>query len=208
MNMKNKFLKYAAVISIPVYVVFTFISHLFNNKIAPLTNWLSDFGNPLLNPSGALIYNMGCIIVAALLFVFSIGMYQWYKNRKIKKKYRISYICAQLSGMIASIFLVLASVFTLGTYTSLHGIFGMLHMIFTDCFMEFTAIAFLMNPNIEKRIGIFAFLVAGFNIVTTNAFSSLFIAEWIYFLLFMIYMVIITLQYDKLVREDETVSDQ
>jgi hypothetical protein len=198
----NVIFKYVAVICIPIYVIFTFISHLYNTKINPLTNWLSDFGNPLKNPSGALFYNLGCIFVASLLIVFYIGIYQWYKNRKIAKKYIISYVCAQISGIIASIFLVLASIFPLGNNTDLHSTFSLINMIGIDCFLSFTATAFLMNPNIKKWIGITAYLVAVFNIVTTNAFSSLYIAEWIYFLLFMIYMLIITMNYDKIVQHE------
>ena len=198
--MKNAIFKYAGIICIPIYVVFTFISHLYNTEINPLTNWLSDYGNPLKNPSGAVFYNAGCIIIAALLVVFYIGIYQWYKNRRIAKKYIISYVGAQISGIIASVFLVLASIFTLGTNTDLHSTFSMINMIGMDFFLSFIAIAFLMNPNIKKWIGIAAYLSAIFNIVTTNAFTSLYIAEWIYFLLFMIYLVIITLNYDKIVQ--------
>jgi hypothetical protein len=199
--MRNIF-KYVGVVCIPIYIIFTFISHLYNISINPLTNWLSDFGNPLINPSGALFYNAGCTIVAVLLIVFYIGMFQWYKNNKIERKYTISYICAQVSGIISSVFLVLASIYTLGTNTGLHSTFGMIHMIGIDCFMDFTAIAFFMNPEIEKWIGVFAFIAAIFNIVTTNAFSELYIAEWIYFLLFMIYMVIILLNHDKIVPHE------
>lgn len=196
----NAIFKYAGVMGIPIYVIFTFISHLYNTEINPLTNWLSDFGNPLKNPSGALFYNMGCIIVALLLSVFYIGIYKWYKNRKIAKKYVISYICAQISGIFGTVFLVLASIFHLGTDIYLHSTFSTLNMIAMNCFMSFTAIAFLMNPNIKKWIGITAYLSAIFNIVTMNAFSSLYIAEWIYFLLFMFYQVIILLNYDKIVQ--------
>lgn len=192
-------IKYSGVICIPLYIIFTFISFLFSNNMSPLTNWLSDFGNPLTNPSGAVYYNTGCIIVAVLLDVFYISIFQWYRNRKIRRKYVISYIGAQVSGIIASVFLVLASIFPLGTNTSLHSTFSRFNMIGIDTFMVFTAIAFIMNPNIRKWVGILGFFTAVFNIITTNAFSLLYIAEWIYYLLFMIYMVAILLNHGKIV---------
>lgn len=200
MNRGNAFFKFAAVTCIPLYIIFTFISHLYNTKINPMTNWLSDFGNPVLNPSGVLYYNMGCIIVATLLVIFYIGIFQWYMNRKIPKKYTICYLCAQISGVISSVFLVLASIFPLGTHTGLHSTFSTYHMIWINCFMSFTAVAFLMNRGMKKWIGVAAFLVAIFNIITTNAFSSLYIAEWIYFLLFMGYLAAITLNYDLIMQ--------
>lgn len=190
-------LRFAGVICIPVYIIFTFFSHLYNLNISPVTNWLSEYGNPVENPGGALLYNIGCTIVAALLIVFYIGISQWYKNRKVLKKYVICYICAQITGIIGCIFLILTAVYPLGVNDSLHGTFSLLNMIGMDCFLSFIAIAFLMNPNIKKWIGIFMYLSAIFNIITTNGFSSLYIAEWIFFLLFMINMVIITLNYDK-----------
>ena len=208
MKKENAFFKYVGVICIPTYVVFTFVSHLFNTRINPLNNWLSDFGNPVINPSGAWIYNIGCIIVAVLLAAFFIGICQWYRNRLIGRKYVICYLCAQISGTISSVFLVLASIFPLGTHTGLHSTFGLCHMIGTDCFMDFTAIAFWMNPGMKKWIGVFAFLIAFFNIIATNAFSALYIAEWVYFLLFMIYVVIITLNYDYLTQHEKSTCNQ
>lgn len=143
---------------------------------------------------------MGCIVVAILLVVFYIGICQWYKDRKIEKKYVICYIGAQISGIIASVFLVLASVIPLGINDELHGTFSLMNMIGTDLFLSFIAIALFLSPNIKKWIGVFAYLTAIFNIITTNAFSLLYIAEWIYFLFFMIFMAILTLNYDKILH--------
>lgn len=196
----NKIFKYAGVVCIPLYVIFTFISHLYNTKINPVANWLSDFGNPVENPSGALFYNMGCIVVAIMLVVFYIGMCQWYKGLKIAKKYVICYISAQISGIIASISLVLAAIFPLGTNNTFHSAFSTINMIGMDFFLSFTAIAFFLNPNIKKWVSIFGYASAVFNIITMNAFSSLYIAEWIYFTLFMIYVAIITVNYYKIMQ--------
>jgi len=196
------FFKFSGVACIPIYVLFTFISHLSDPKVGPLTNWLSDLGNPLTNPSGALIYNVGCILVAVLLCAFFVGMSQWYRRHGLAKKYRICFVGAQAFGIAASLFLVLASLFPLGNHTPLHSLFSQLNMIGLDCFLSFTALAFLLNLNNKRWIGAFGYSTAVFNIVTTNAFTSLCVAEWIYFLLFMVYMVIITQQYDRIVELD------
>lgn len=196
----NLISKFAGIVCIPVYVAFTFISHIFNTKINPLTNWLSDLGNHTLNPSGALFYNAGCILVALLLAVFYLGLTEWYKKREIEKKYIICYVCARISGIAASVFLVLASVITLGTNDALHGTFSMLNMIGMNCFTVFTSIAFVLHPDIKSRIGITGFFTVAFNIVTMNLFTDFYLAEWIYFLLFMIYVVMVTVNYNKLVQ--------
>lgn len=189
-------------VCIPVYLIFTFISHLHKRDINPVANWLSDYGNPFLNPSGALLYNMGCIIVAVLLAVFYAGMFKWYMNRKIARKYVICYVCAQISGIAASVFLVLASLVPLGVNDGLHGVFSTLNMIGMDSFLSFTALAFFLNPDMKKWIGVMGYLSAVFNVITMNAFSSLYIAEWIYFLLFMAYMAIIFYNYENIVKNE------
>ena len=81
----------------------------------------------------------------------------------------------------------------------MHGLFSTANMIGMDFFLSFTAAAFLMNPRIHKGVGIFGFLVSVFNIVTMNAFTDCYVSEWIYFLLFMAYLVLVTMQYEKLI---------
>ena len=44
---------------------------------SPLNNWLSDLGNPNLNPSGALFYNIGIVATASILPLFFLGLSRW-----------------------------------------------------------------------------------------------------------------------------------
>ncbi len=44
---------------------------------SPVTTFLSDFGNVARSPSGALIYNAGCIMTAVAAVAFYIGMGDW-----------------------------------------------------------------------------------------------------------------------------------
>jgi hypothetical membrane protein len=203
-------MKYSGVAAIPIYIGFALASYLQNPQITPLQYWLSDLGNYVLNPSGAWLYNVGCILAAILLAVFYIGMYRWYRGFTLPKKYLVSYLIAQVGGIAGSIFLVLAAVFTLGTYTPLHSFFSAANMIGMNFFIAFTATAFVMNPHINKGIAIFGFVTVMFNIVTTNAFSALYIAEPVYLVLFMLYVVIVTSQDDRLVQfgKDAFVAEQ
>lgn len=203
----NIILKYAGVVAIPVYIAFTYAAHTHNRQINPINFWLSDYGNPLVNPSGAIVYNTGCVITAILLALFYIGMYRWYGRSRASRKFNISYAGAQAGGLINTIFLILTTVYTLGTDTRLHSIFSTVNMIGMDFFISFTAIGFLMNPKIHKAIGIFGFITSIFNIVTMNAFSNFYISEWIYFLLFMIYIVLVTIQYEKLIIRKTVCND-
>ena len=201
MKQLDSVFKYAGVAAIPVYIAFTLISHLYLPQANPLENWLSDYGNKILNPGGAAFYNAGCVLTALLLALFYIGMYRWYSRERTSRKFNICYVFAQICGFLSSVFLIFTAIFTLGTDTALHSIFAQAHMMAMDFFINFTAIGFLLNPKINKAVGIFGFFISIFNIVTTNAFTDFFIAEWIYFLSFMIYVVLITLIYEQLVQK-------
>ncbi len=191
-------LKFAGVAAIPVYIAFTFASHLSNPAINPLAYWLSDYGNTIVNPKGAALYNLGCVVTAALLAAFYVGMVRWYRRERSARKFNISFAAAQASGLTGCVFLILTTIFTLGTQTELHKTFSTANMIAMDCFLSFAAVGFLLNPRIPKAIGIFGFVISIFNVITMNAFDDFFVAEWIFFALFMVNMVLITLQYDKL----------
>ncbi len=201
MKLASFALKYAGIAAIPVYICFTFFSHLHNPMISPLNFWLSDFGNPLVSPSGAGLYNAGCVLTAVLLAIFYGGIYRWYGRGRIAKKFVISYAIAQAGGLLGTIFLALTAAFPLGTHTQMHSLFSKAHMICIDFFLSFTATGFLLTRDIPKYIGILGYVAFIFNIVTMNAFDSLYLSEWIFFMLFMAYIVFVTGQYDLLLGQ-------
>ena len=172
----------------------------------PLTNWLSDYGNPHLNPGGAVWYNAGCIAVAVLLALFYVGLAQWYRGRRVEKKYVICYVCAQVFGLAGTVCLVMASAIPLGVNDAVHSTFSTLNMIGMDCFLSFTAVAFFLHPAMPKSLAIAGYAAAVFNIVSQNAFTDFFVAEWIFFLLFMAYIAVITIRYGRLARYEAKAS--
>jgi hypothetical membrane protein len=56
-----------------IYVVFTALAFSkYPDAYSPVKNWLSDLGNPLINQSGALLYNLGCVLTSIVLIFFVI----------------------------------------------------------------------------------------------------------------------------------------
>jgi hypothetical membrane protein len=200
--------RYAGIAAIPMYILFTAISALQSGGFSPLRNWLSDYGNPHLNPAGALWYNLGCILTAALLAVFYAGLAQWYRGRRMETKYVVCYIGAQTSGLAAAGCLVMASAIPLGVNDAVHSTFSTLNMIGMDCFLNFTAIAFLMHPQMPKAYGVLALLASMFNIVSQNAFHNFYVSEWIYFVLFMACLTVLTAYHAALSRYESAVPRQ
>ncbi|MEM2118021.1 MAG: hypothetical protein QW386_03255 [Candidatus Bathyarchaeia archaeon] len=61
----------AGIAVIVLYCIFTFSSWaLFPTPYNPVDNWLSDLGNSNYNPSGAILYNIGCVLTGIALFPF------------------------------------------------------------------------------------------------------------------------------------------
>ena len=88
--------------AVVIYVIFTAVAlSKYPNAYSPVTNWLSDLGNPLVNQSGALFYNLGCILTSLVLIAFYIGLRSWNNN---DKRLRILLTIAQIAGMLSSIF--------------------------------------------------------------------------------------------------------
>lgn len=190
----NKVLKFAGIAAIPVYVIFTFISHLQSPAMGPFKNWLSDYGSAALNPSGAMLYIIGCVLAALLLALFYIGMMRW--HRGAERKYVVCYIAAEIGGLVAACALILAAILPAGSGT----LAPTLRLITTagmDIFIVFTAVAAFMNPYVSNFAGMFGIITAAFNIVTANLFKNLYIGEWVFFALFMIYVAIVTYNYDR-----------
>ena len=192
-------LKYTGAAAAAAYVIMTLVSALQSSGMGPLRNWLSDFGSPLYNPRGAVLYNAGCIAAAVLLAAFYLGMTAWLKSAA--RKYLVCYIGAQISGLLASCFLILASVFPIGM-NPLHQTFSLINMIAMDCFLVFTAIAAILNPYVSSAVGVLGIITAAFNIFTANVFEKLYIGEWIFFGLFIIYVLLLTYNYERFSGEN------
>lgn len=188
-------LKFSGAAAALVYIVMTLISHLnYPEATGPFTNWLSEYGNPASNPAGAVFYNIGCIIVAALLAAFYIGMTRWHNGAPVKLV--VCYICAEISGLFAAVCLVLASLTPIGTSPA-HETFSMLNMIGMDSFLMFTAIAAFINPYVSSGLGVLGVIAAAFNIFAANVLGKTYVAEWIFFAAFIVFVILLTVNYER-----------
>ncbi|MFW9919310.1 MAG: DUF998 domain-containing protein [Candidatus Thorarchaeota archaeon] len=93
-----------------IYCSFTLISWLlYPDPYGPITHYLSRLGNVDYNPSGAIFYNLGCIITGILLVPFFIGLIRWHSKKLIQK---VLLTIGQVFGMTSGIALVLIGIFS------------------------------------------------------------------------------------------------
>jgi hypothetical membrane protein len=179
-----------------VYLICTTVAFLqYPLAYSPFENWLSDLGNPIYNPSGAFVYNLGCILVGLSLLVFSLGLRIWDDGNKRRK---ILLMITQVTNIISVLALIVASLFPLGQYTPIHSIAGKLHIFFAGFFLTFSATIMLRQPRIPKWFAYFGFLAAMVNFIYGAFLKSVFIAEWAAIGLFIVYVLLISANSIKL----------
>lgn len=173
-----------------IYVVFTALAFSkYPNAYNPVNNWLSDLGNPLVNQSGALLYNLGCVLTSIVLIVFYLEMGEWGNDNK---RLKVLLTIARVAGIFSSIFLIITALFPLGSHTEIHQISGKVHVIFLGFFLTFSATVLLRNPVLTKWPAYFGFITAVVNFVYGAFLYSVFIAEWLAIGMFIIYLLMIS----------------
>ena len=179
------------ILAIVIYIAFTITSYLhYPSEYGPLTNWLSDLGNPLANPSGAVYYNLGCILTGIALTVFFVGLSQWNTG---EKKMRILLVIGQLAGILSAFSLIMTASFPLGEHTSVHSAWSMILYISLAFFCTFSGTALLKHPAFQRWIAYYAFLAAAFNFVNgailTNVLENdFFVGEWVTVAMLIVYV--------------------
>jgi len=179
------------VLVIGIYIAFTITSYLhYSAEYSPLTNWLSDLGNPLANPSGAVYYNLGCILTSIALVVFFIGLSGWNTG---EKKMKILLSIGQITGIFSAFSLIITASFPLGEHTSVHSAWSMIIYISVAFFFTFSGSALLKHPAFAKWIAYWGFLAAAFNFINGAILSyvlenEFFIGEWVTVTMLIVYV--------------------
>ena len=179
--------------AVVVYLAFAIAAYLqYPGAYGPLRNWLSDLGNPIENPSGAVFYRLGCVLTAVILLAFFGGLSGWNTG---DKKMKVLLATAQIAGALSALSLILTAVFPLGTQTDMHRFWSMMLFVLLGFFLTFSATALLRHPAFARWVAYYGFLTAAFNFVNgailTAVFSGIYVGEWISIGMFMVYIMMV-----------------
>jgi hypothetical protein len=188
----------AGIAAAVVYLIFALVAFLkYPGPYSLLTNWLSDLGNPLDNPSGAVFYRLGCALSGLFLILFYVRLGIWNTGGK---KTRVLLTIAQCAGVFSAVSLIITAIFPLGTSTETHSLWSMMLYIALGFFLTFSATALMKNPAFKKGFGYYAFLTATVNFVFGAILHEIFWAEWISVGMFIAYVLMIAYNSMVLVR--------
>jgi hypothetical membrane protein len=173
-NLKWPILCIAGIFVIIFYCVFTFTSiALFPTAFSPIDNWLSDLGNSSFNPSGAVFYNVGCILTGLALIPFFAGLYKWYTKERLRK---VMVMVTQAVGFFSGFALIMIGVFSEDSMAQ--------HVFWSDVFFALNLIVLILanvslmtHPKFLKPIAYYGFIVALINLLFIVA-SNTPVLEW------------------------------
>ncbi|OPY28251.1 MAG: hypothetical protein A4E28_01645 [Methanocella sp. PtaU1.Bin125] len=146
-------------------------------QFSPFDLLISDLGNYLHNPSGAVYINAGGVIAGLLLVPFFVSIGPWYDLAKSRKFF---YIGAELFGIVLALGMIMQAIFSQDT--PLHRPWSAIALLSMLLMLLFANFALLKNPAFNRLIGCFGFAAT----LACAAFLALyaiglspFILEWI-----------------------------
>jgi hypothetical membrane protein len=172
--LKWPILALAGILVIVFYCAFTFTSIvLFPPPFSPVTNWLSDLGNSSYNPTGAVFYNVGCVLTGLALFPFFAGIYKWYTS---ERRRRIMIVATQVVGFISAFALIMIGVFSEDSMMQ-HVFWSGFFFIFNLLVLVLANVSLMTHPRFRKAVGCCGFAVALINLFFLVA-SNTPLLEW------------------------------
>jgi hypothetical membrane protein len=173
---------YAGNLAVICYISFTILafSH-FPLPYSPTSNWLSDLGNPNLNPQGAIFYNFGIIATAMLLILFFLGLLIW----KIVNK-RIQFIMLYLGqgfGVLGALCMIMSAIFPISMLEA-HSFWSTALYIMLSTGFVFLAAALRYHSNIPRWLLILGISTAS-SVILMSMYKTTYMLEWITLVLFL-----------------------
>jgi hypothetical protein len=151
----------AGVAVIVLYCVFTFTSWaLYPTPFNPVSKFLSDLGNSTGNPSGAIFYNLGCILTGVAYIIFLAGFYKWYTGEKTRK---IGIMTAQAVGFLAAFSLTMIGVFSENA-GAIHTLWSFVFFLLNLIVIFLFSVVLYTHPSYIKSISYYGFMVTIINL--------------------------------------------
>jgi hypothetical membrane protein len=173
------------------YLVFTFLAYIrYPLPYSPMSNWLSDLGDPVLNPHGAIFYNIGIISTALLLMLFFLGLSAW----KIEDN-RVQILMLRLTqafGIFGSFCMMMSAIYPINLY-KIHSFWSTSLYILLSTSFIFSAAMLRYYQRVPRWLLVLAVSPA-LMVILTSIFQTVYVLEWITVLLFLSYVTLLGIE--------------
>jgi hypothetical membrane protein len=176
-----------AAVEYPVLVVAAFVHYPY--VYSPTKNWLSDLGNPVLNPRGAICYDVGAVVTGLLLMPFFLGFSRW--RIASNDLQRVLVRLTQIFGLLGAVGVVLSGLFT-ETLFALHCVISAFLFIFLGAALIFSLAALRYAPTCPRWLLAIGTMAAVLD-VCYGTFQNVHLLEWITTALFLSYVCLLGL---------------
>lgn len=151
---------------------------------SPLSNWLSDLGNPNLNPQGALFYDIGIVATAVVLLPFFLGLSRW--KMRNNRGQRLMLLLTQGFGILGAFAMAMSGLFPMNSL-ALHSFFSACLYILLGTAFAFSVAALRYYPAWPRWLLIVGALTALVDLLY-GVFHTIYVFEWITVALLLVYL--------------------
>lgn len=185
-------------LAVPGYILCTLAAYAqFPARFSPAQNWLSDLGNTSQNPTGAIFYNLGVLLIGLLVLLFFLSISGWkIKNRGVQN-WMVN--LTQIFGVLGSIALILSAVFPIN-HPQEHQILSIALYILLGTGFAFSVSALRYQPICPKWVMAVGLITALVDILS-GIFHEVTILEWITVALFLTYLLLLNMLTRRLERQ-------
>lgn len=180
----------SGILACAFYLVFTLLAYLrYPLPYSPTDNWLSDLGNPVLNPGGAPIYNLGVILTAVLMMLFFLGLGIWEIDNH--KMHKVMLHLTQGFGIVGCLAMLLSAIYSIDQF-NIHAFWSTSLYILLSTAFFFSAAMLRYHPGVPRWLLVLGISTAVL-VLMSSFFQQIYPLEWITVILFMGYILLLAI---------------
>lgn len=178
-----------SILLVAIYIVMTILALAqYPASFSPMTHWLSDLGDRVVNPAGSIFYNLGIYITGSLLVLFflSLGAHRM----QGKRPQTIMLLLTQAVGIFGSIAMIMSGIFSIDQ-SQVHSLFSTFLRIGLGTAFGFSVAAFLYNKEFKRWILIIGVITTLTDLFVSVLYNKTQLLEWPVIFLFLLYCLLL-----------------
>jgi len=165
---------------------------------SPLTNWLSDLGNPAVNSSGALFYNTGIVLTGVLLLPFFLGL----SVLKLpdNRPQNLMLVLTQAFGLFGAFSMIMTALYPIN-FSGPHSFWSAGLRIGLGTAFGFSVAALRYYPGCPRWVLALGVVTTLVDLLVSQFFNKVQVLEWPTIALFLAYLVVLGVETKRLSTE-------